>query len=670
MTTQPPIPTNPEATLIIVPNSGIRKQQDEVDGEKFKKAMKNEQLKTAADQRNQQKHELEDSEAKKKGLESQTKKPKEELTTSPYFSQEPSQKDKKHFPRKQPQENQPLRKSSSLSSLDLSNVSAEDDFTLNLPSESSRIPTTKNVEQEKLEPYHPPYKEPLQAPVVNAPKEREEEPVLTYQNPSTYNLKEVNDLDDFSFIQPILQETPTKTPQQEETPIKAPLGEETSTKAPLPQEKKEVEHKELPPLLEEAKASPTTPRPTPPVSPPVEKPKLPVDVGQKIETTPRSSPPETLKKPKVQIRPMQLQQQQQHVAKVTPTPTPQDKSLKIETEPQKKEAPKIPLPSINASIASPPEKPPSIKIDIQEQETPIDLQKPLDDIKPPASEIAVAATNIKKDAPPPIETPIKETPTPPAPPDSLTVPDSPLAPVKPLSTKQPLPKKEKALPFLDAPSKEKPPLDEQKIQKKTEASIEAEMLKLAEAPAQAAPIKPSKTDTKEAKKKEEEEDLSIERSPLKIPVTETANLQEKEEEEENIAPPPSFFPFQPILATSTLLPAYTNLPPDMNEIFEKMVGVMTVMEKGDIKETTFILNGAQFSSSVFFGSQITITAWESAPHTYNIVIAGSKEAVKLFNSHKKTLEDSLPMTDKKQPSSKDFSFAVHSLTIQEGETSI
>ncbi len=662
MTTQPPIPTNPEGTLIIVPNSGIRKQQDEVDGEKFKKAMKNEQLKTAADQRNQQKHELEDSEAKKKGLESQGKKPKEELTTSPYFSQEPSQKDRKHFPPKQPQGNQPLRKSSSLSSLDLSNVSAEDDFTLNLPISNSRVSPAKNLESEKLKPDYTPYKEPLEAPLSKASKEIEEEPILTYQNPSTYNLKEIDDLDDFSFIQPVLQETPIKALQQQETP----------TKTPPPQEKKEVVHnKELPPLVEKAKASPTAPRPSPPLSPPIKKPEHPTDLDKKTEPTPKSPPPESIKKPRQQIRPMQLQQQQQHVAEIKPTLAPQDKSLKIETEIPKKEAPKVLMPSIDTSIASPSKQPPPIKIDTKEKAT-VDLQKPLEDTGIAAPEIPVNAEDIQ-DVPPPVENPIKE---PPAPPAALESTDPSLPPAKPVLTKEPLPKKEKESPSLDIPPKEEPLLDEQKGQKKTEAAIEAETLKLAEAPSPAPLIKPSKTDTKEAKKKEEDDDLSVESSALKIPVTETASLQEKEEEkeeEQNIAPPPSFFPFQPVLATSSVLPPYANLSPEMNEIFEKMVGILTVMEKGDIKKTTFILSGAQFSSSVFFGSQITITEWEAAPHTYNIAITGSEEAVKLFNSHKKTLEDSLPMTDKKEPKSKDFSFEVHSLTItllQEGETSI
>ena len=85
-------------------------------------------------------------------------------------------------------------------------------------------------------------------------------------------------------------------------------------------------------------------------------------------------------------------------------------------------------------------------------------------------------------------------------------------------------------------------------------------------------------------------------------------------------PPPSTVPF-------------ANLPPQLAQLFERMVGVMTVMQHSGIKETTITLDNPQFAKSVFFGSQIVITEYSSAPLEYNIELCGNQQAVDLMGAN-------------------------------------
>lgn len=78
---------------------------------------------------------------------------------------------------------------------------------------------------------------------------------------------------------------------------------------------------------------------------------------------------------------------------------------------------------------------------------------------------------------------------------------------------------------------------------------------------------------------------------------------------------------------------YANLHPEIMNLFDRMVGVMTVMTMSGISETTFILNAPQFASSVFFGTQIIIQEFSTAPKAFNIQINGNPQAVALFQGN-------------------------------------
>lgn len=78
---------------------------------------------------------------------------------------------------------------------------------------------------------------------------------------------------------------------------------------------------------------------------------------------------------------------------------------------------------------------------------------------------------------------------------------------------------------------------------------------------------------------------------------------------------------------------YASLHPHVMELFEKMVGVITVMATSGIKETVVTLNMPKFASSVFFGSQIIIQEYTSAPQAFNIQINGSPEALNFLHGN-------------------------------------
>jgi hypothetical protein len=90
-------------------------------------------------------------------------------------------------------------------------------------------------------------------------------------------------------------------------------------------------------------------------------------------------------------------------------------------------------------------------------------------------------------------------------------------------------------------------------------------------------------------------------------------------------------------ATPEGLPSYANIHPQVMELFDRMVGVMTVMSMSGITETVITLNAPQFASSVFFGSQIIIQEYSTAPQAYNIQLIGTPQAVALFQGNAEDL---------------------------------
>ncbi|MBS0605726.1 MAG: hypothetical protein JSR57_02140 [Verrucomicrobia bacterium] len=87
------------------------------------------------------------------------------------------------------------------------------------------------------------------------------------------------------------------------------------------------------------------------------------------------------------------------------------------------------------------------------------------------------------------------------------------------------------------------------------------------------------------------------------------------------------------VAESTPPPAYTAMNSYVLDLFERMVGVMTIMTDSKMTETVITLNAPQFASSVFYGTQIIIQEYASAPKAFNVQLNGNPEAVALFQGN-------------------------------------
>ncbi len=122
----------------------------------------------------------------------------------------------------------------------------------------------------------------------------------------------------------------------------------------------------------------------------------------------------------------------------------------------------------------------------------------------------------------------------------------------------------------------------------------------------------------------------------------------KKEEKEPIkfamaAPPPSeMAPPAPLTAAAPAapLPPYVQFSQEMLMMFERMIGVMTVMNASGIKETTMLLTSPQFESSPFYETEIVIREFSTAPTAYNVSINASPQALAILQPHLQRLVDS------------------------------
>lgn len=143
--------------------------------------------------------------------------------------------------------------------------------------------------------------------------------------------------------------------------------------------------------------------------------------------------------------------------------------------------------------------------------------------------------------------------------------------------------------------------------------------------------------------KEEKEPISA--NPIPQPSQElfhhdkkdTHSIKPQEKKKEEILPPePSLTNIQPnqttyqppILPTGSGFTSY-----QISQLFDRMVGTITIMNDSGIKTTEFILSGEEFASSIFYGAHITITEYSTAPKAFNIQLSASPKAVALFQEN-------------------------------------
>lgn len=119
-----------------------------------------------------------------------------------------------------------------------------------------------------------------------------------------------------------------------------------------------------------------------------------------------------------------------------------------------------------------------------------------------------------------------------------------------------------------------------------------------------------------------------------------AKREGREAREEEIAAlaarvPGEVAPFAPhIEAPAPTAPSpYAQMSPQVLALFERMVGVMTIIQTTGVTETVMTLNARQFASSVLYGSQIVIREFSTAPTSFNVEFIGSPEALALVQQN-------------------------------------
>lgn len=95
-------------------------------------------------------------------------------------------------------------------------------------------------------------------------------------------------------------------------------------------------------------------------------------------------------------------------------------------------------------------------------------------------------------------------------------------------------------------------------------------------------------------------------------------------------PLPNFDVPGPSITPTTETTAYSKLSPEMNELFEKIGGVILVQQDRGVTTTTVNIN---MPNSVFNETQVILDQYSTAPNSYNIQLVGNPESVKVFSQN-------------------------------------
>lgn len=86
------------------------------------------------------------------------------------------------------------------------------------------------------------------------------------------------------------------------------------------------------------------------------------------------------------------------------------------------------------------------------------------------------------------------------------------------------------------------------------------------------------------------------------------------------------------------LSPFSNIPKDVFELFQKMVGLMTLEKNNGKTTTTITLN---MPNSIFNGGELVLDHYDTAPHAYNVQFLGDPEAVAKFAQNMKGLNNAI-----------------------------
>ncbi len=107
---------------------------------------------------------------------------------------------------------------------------------------------------------------------------------------------------------------------------------------------------------------------------------------------------------------------------------------------------------------------------------------------------------------------------------------------------------------------------------------------------------------------------------------------------------------------------FDRLPPHILDLFDRIVGVITVLQVQGKTETTLHLNEQQ--SPLLQGAEIVITHVSTAPGSYNIELRGPPQATKIFQDNLEQLKKSFQRREEENKTGKkEFNFKINDITI-------
>lgn len=144
---------------------------------------------------------------------------------------------------------------------------------------------------------------------------------------------------------------------------------------------------------------------------------------------------------------------------------------------------------------------------------------------------------------------------------------------------------------------------------------------------------------KNRKKKEVLPTSPLPKDSPKIPIQEKPTPSVKPKEKKKEEPTSSFEPIAnlqqnqplfppPLLPTGSAFSSY-----QISQLFDRMAGIMMVMELSGVTTTELTLSGEEFVSSIFYGARITITEYSTAPKAFNVQLSANPEAIALFQGN-------------------------------------
>ncbi len=150
----------------------------------------------------------------------------------------------------------------------------------------------------------------------------------------------------------------------------------------------------------------------------------------------------------------------------------------------------------------------------------------------------------------------------------------------------------------------------------------------------------TKTTSQEKTKLSESEKAAQTKNPLLHKTAESHDAskdhehdkKDKERKAEELAEPAQAAPIDGVQAPQapTETPVHSKIHPQVYDLLEKMVGVMTIEQHKGVTTTTITVN---MKGSVFDGSEIVLEHYSTAPNAFNVQLAGSQDAQALFNAN-------------------------------------